>query len=136
MTAPSLRWPTTLRWAAVVPVALLAAGVVQAAFMALGLLVATPEYAYADGSDWVLMTIKSVASVFMCAAFVGAAAWTAPANRHGLAVVAVTVVLAWALVPLVLDGSDGAINPGHIALRGAGIAGALAVAALVARRGT
>ena len=128
MTALRLRPPAALRWAAVGPAAVLAAGAAQLVSMGLAGLTFPFEFLYGSGDA--IWAVKSVASVLMGAAFVGAAAWTAPAGRRGVAAVAAAVVLAWALALLALGGLD---SWGPV-LGGAGTAGALAALAVVWRR--
>ena len=122
------RLPLTLRWAAIVPAAVLAAGAAQLISMALAGLTFPFEFLYGPGDA--IWAVKSVASVFMGAAFVSAATWTAPASRRGIAVVAVTVVLVWAFFGLSTGGTD----MRDFAIGGGGLTGAFAAVAVVWHR--
>ena len=126
MTALRTAPLSPLRWAAVIPAALLAFVAVQVLLMSVAGL--TIPHLYVTGPDWVTWAVKSVASVFMGAAFVGTAAWVAPEGRRGVAIAAVAVVVVWA-ASLFSGGPDvwGAI------MGSAGVTGALATLALVWR---
>ena len=125
MTALRSRPPAPLRWAAVVPAALLATVVAQVAFMWLA---GRVLFSFSDVEpDQVMWAAKAVASPFMGATFVAGAAWVAPTRRRAVASVAAAAVVAWGLAIAVGAGTWGP------SIGGLGIAGALGALAAVRR---
>ena len=125
MTALRVNPPAPLRWAAVVPAALLAAVVAQIALMSLAGF--TLSSLYVSGPDWVIWAAKSVASLFMGAAFVAGATWAAPSRRRAVAAAAAVVVVGWGLMLAVGAGTWGPV------MGGLGVVGALAASAVAWR---
>jgi len=87
--------PSAIRWAATLPVALLAA-------VSPNLVISLLMHRVFDaaGTEWV-HPAGCLAAPFMGAAFVGAACWVAPSRQRLVAVVALAVVVVWALVATV-----------------------------------
>ena len=96
---PSSRALVWLRWAAVLPFALIAAAGAQLVAMKVGGTaifsfesMRSPDGFYLDGPWWAL---KSGASLFMGAAFVAGGTWTAPTHQRYAAIGLAAVVIAW-----------------------------------------
>ncbi|MEM8559595.1 MAG: hypothetical protein AAGG50_17380 [Bacteroidota bacterium] len=123
MTALYVNPLTPLRWAAVIPAAMLATVAAQVAFTFLGGL--TLASLFTSGPDSIIWASKTVASPFMGAAFVAAATWAAPSRRRTVAVVATILVVCWGLALAVGAGAWG------LAIGALGVVGALAALAII-----
>ena len=123
MDASRFLSPSSLRWIAAVPAALLAMLSVQVAvtFVTYRLFGAV-----AVGWTW---EAKCIAAPLMGAAFVGAACWVAPSRQRSVAAVAFVVVAVWGIALAV--GGPSTWGPVMGAL---GVAGALATAIRVGRQ--
>jgi hypothetical protein len=82
-----------LRWAAVLPAALLAAACAQVFVFAPILWGLTSSLGQEPA--WLRWLAKSIATPIMAAAFIGAATWCAPTRRRIVALSALVVVTAW-----------------------------------------
>ena len=128
MTALRINPPAPLRWAAVIPAALLAAVVAQVLMMSLAGFTLSSFYdSYASGPSWMIWAAKSFASLFMGAAFVAGASWAAPSRRRATAATAAVVVIGWGVMLAVGAGTWGPV------MGGLGVVGALSASAVVWR---
>lgn len=117
MTSLTASATKPLRWAAMLPVALLAALVFQ--LISMFLISRSLGFFFGLEPAWIMAAVKGGSSLFMSAAFVAGAAWCAPAHRQAVALGAFALVVFWGGLSL-SDASMLGIVIGILGMVGAG----------------